>query len=127
MNLLYNEEENNLEIFAKYQNFDFDLNDSNDIPCEQWVNEYLHAKYHDKIQLNDIEIIWFNEKLEQEKSYDFILKNLKMNIITDIEVKNTLSNNRQLIPIIYNELQLCIVENLEEKLHKHDLELFLLI
>ncbi|CAF3427065.1 unnamed protein product [Rotaria sp. Silwood1] len=121
---------------------------------EQWVNEYLHAKYHDKIQLNEIEIVWLNEKLEQGKPYDFILKNLKTNIITYIEVKSTLSNNRQLIPITYNELQYCcslsdinqhfqiyriyntgqvkkvklrIVENVEEKLRKHDLELFLLI
>ncbi|CAF5031143.1 unnamed protein product, partial [Rotaria sp. Silwood1] len=121
---------------------------------EQWVNEYLRAKYHDKIQLNEIEIVWLNEKLEQGKPYDFILKNLKTNIITYIEVKSTLSNNRQLIPITYNELQYCcslsdinqhfqiyriyntgqvkkvklrIVENVEEKLRKHDLELFLLI
>ncbi|CAF0749457.1 unnamed protein product [Rotaria sordida] len=121
---------------------------------EQWVNEYLHAKYHDKIQLNEIEIIWLNEKFEQGKPYDFIIKNLKSKLIIYIEVKSTLSNNRQLIPITYNELQYCcslsdinqhfqiyrvyntgqlkkvklhIVENLEEKLRKHDLELFLLI
>ncbi|CAF2887874.1 unnamed protein product [Rotaria sp. Silwood2] len=121
---------------------------------EQWVNEYLHAKYQDKIQLNEIEIIWLNEKFEQGKPYDFIIKYLKTKIITYIEVKSTLSNNRQLIPITYNELQYCcslsdinqhfqiyrvyntgqvkkvklrIVENLEEKLRKHDLELFLLI
>ncbi|CAF3410512.1 unnamed protein product, partial [Rotaria sp. Silwood2] len=101
-----------------------DLKDSNNIPWympsklkqikhiepntdEQWINEYLHAKYHDKIQLNDIEIIGLNEKLKQRKPYNFILKNLKTNTITYIEVKNTLSNNRQLIPITYNELQYC--------------------
>ncbi|CAF4127665.1 unnamed protein product [Rotaria sp. Silwood2] len=122
--LLYDKEENILEIFVKYRNFDLDLKDSNNIPWympsklkqikhiepntdEQWINEYLHAKYHDKIQLNDIEIIGLNEKLKQRKPYNFILKNLKTNTITYIEVKNTLSNNRQLIPITYNELQYC--------------------
>ena len=34
MNLLYNEEENNLEIFAKYQQFDLELKDSDDIPWQ---------------------------------------------------------------------------------------------
>ncbi|CAF3442641.1 unnamed protein product [Rotaria sp. Silwood2] len=40
---------------------------------EQWVNEYLNGKYRNKIQLNETEIIWLNEKLEQRKPYDFIL------------------------------------------------------
>ncbi|UJR23006.1 hypothetical protein I4U23_026032 [Adineta vaga] len=120
---------------------------------EHWVNEYLQSKYHDKIQSNEIEIIWLNENFEQGKPYDFILKHLKLDLIIYIEVKSTLSNNRQLIPITYNELQHCcslsnrnhdfqiyrvyntgqlkkvklrIVENLEEKLRKHALELFLL-
>ena len=104
--------------------------------------------------MNKIEIIWLNENIEQGKPYDFILKNLQNNIINYIEVKSTLSNHRQLIPITYNELQYCcslsdinqhfqiyriyntgqlnkvklsIVDNLEEKLRKHYLELFLLI
>ncbi|CAF4249202.1 unnamed protein product, partial [Rotaria magnacalcarata] len=121
---------------------------------EHWVNEYLRTKYNDKIQSNKIEILWLNEILEQGKPYDFIIKNLKSQIITYIEVKSTLSTNRQLIPMTYNELQYCcslsdinqqyqiyrvyntgqlkkvklrIVENIEEKLRKHDLELFLLI
>jgi hypothetical protein len=34
MNLLYNEEENNLEIFAKYQHFDLEFKDSDDIPWQ---------------------------------------------------------------------------------------------
>ncbi|MCC7159824.1 MAG: hypothetical protein IT281_09820 [Ignavibacteria bacterium] len=34
MNLLHNEEENNLETFAKYQNFDLEFNDSDDIPWQ---------------------------------------------------------------------------------------------
>jgi hypothetical protein len=121
---------------------------------EKWVNEYLHAKYHEKIQSNEIKIIWLNETLEQGKPYDFILKNLLLKSLTYIEVKSTLSNNRQLIPITFNELQHCcslsdinqhfqiyriyntgqlnkvklhIIENVEEKLRKHYLELFLLI
>jgi len=121
---------------------------------EQWVNEYLHVKYHEKIQLNEIEIIWLNETIEQGKPYDFIFKNLLTKIINYIEVKSTLSTNRQLIPITFNELEYCcslsdinqhfqiyriyntgqlnkvklhIVENVEEKLRKHNLELFLLI
>jgi hypothetical protein len=104
--------------------------------------------------LNEIEIIWLNENCEQGKPYDFILKYLPSEIITYIEVKSTISHNRQLIPITFNELQYCcsssdinqhfeiyrvyntgqlkkvklrIVENLEEKLRKHALELFLLI
>jgi hypothetical protein len=104
--------------------------------------------------LNEIEIIWLNEKFEQGKPYDFILKNLDKNLINFIEVKSTLSTNRQLIPITFNELQYCcslsdinehfqiyriyntgqlnkvklhIIENVEEKLRKHYLELFLLI
>jgi hypothetical protein len=32
MSLLYNEDENNLEIFAKYQNFDLEFKDLDDIP-----------------------------------------------------------------------------------------------
>ena len=121
---------------------------------EQWVNEYLHAKYHDQIRLREIEIVWLNEIKEQGKPYDFVFKNLKSKLLTYIEVKSTLSNNRQLIPITFNELRYCcslsdinhhfqiyrvyntgqlknvklhIVENIEEKLRKHDLELFLLI
>ena len=121
---------------------------------EQWVNEYLHSKYHNQIQSNEIEIIWLNEIIEQGKPYDFILKNLLTHLTNYIEVKSTLSNARQLIPITFNELQYCcslsdinqhfqiyrvyntgqltkvklhIVENLEEKLRKHHLELFLLI
>ncbi len=121
---------------------------------EQWVNEYLHSKYHHQIQLNEIEIIWLNENFEQGKPYDFILKNLLTKLIHYIEVKSTLSHRRQLIPITFNELQYCcslsdinqhfqiyrvyntgqlnevklrIVENVEEKLRKHHLELFLLI
>lgn len=111
-------------------------------------------KYHDKIQSKEVEVLWLNDNIEQGKPYDFILKNLKYNTITYIEVKSTLSSNRQLIPITNNELQYChslsdknrqyhiyrvyntgqlkkvklrIVENVEEKLRKHDLELFLLI
>ncbi|CAF2455196.1 unnamed protein product [Rotaria sp. Silwood2] len=141
-NLLYNEEENNLEIFVKYQKFDLEFKDSDDIlwqmlstskqikhiqpnidenkvrmlhenvaqnqeqykaykqkkreelkknlsetsmittnpsveyqsaSGEQWVNEYLNGKYRNKIQLNETEIIWLNEKLEQRKPYNFIL------------------------------------------------------
>src|SRR5256885_1956538 len=34
MNLLYNEEDNDLEIFAKYQHFDLEFKDSNDIPWQ---------------------------------------------------------------------------------------------
>jgi hypothetical protein len=34
MSLLYNEEDNNLEIFAKYQHFDLEFNDSDDIPWQ---------------------------------------------------------------------------------------------
>jgi hypothetical protein len=34
MTLLYNEEENNLEIFAKYQQFDLELKDTDDIPWQ---------------------------------------------------------------------------------------------
>lgn len=101
-----------------------------------------------------MEIIWLNENFEQGKPYDFILKNFQTKLINYIEVKSTLSNNRQLIPITFNEIQYCcslsdenqhfqiyriyntgqlnkiklkIVENVEEKLRKHDLELFLLI
>ncbi len=118
---------------------------------EEWVNEYLHLKYD---QSNEMKIIWLNENIEQGKPYDFILKNLHTNLINYIEVKSTLSNHRQLVPITFNELQYCcslsdrnehfqiyrvyntgqltkvklhIVENLEEKLRKHHLELFLLI
>ncbi len=121
---------------------------------EEWVNEYLHSKHHDQIQSKTIEIIWLNQHIEQGKPYDFILKNLRINVTNYIEVKSTISNNRQLIPITYNELQYCcslsdinehfqiyrvyntgqitkvklhIVDNLEEKLRKHHLELFLLI
>ncbi|CAF1197482.1 unnamed protein product [Adineta steineri] len=121
---------------------------------EQWVKEYLHTKYLDKIQSNEIEIQWLNENFEQGKPYDFIIKNLETKRTIYIEVKSTLSHNRQLIPITFNELQYCcslsdinqqfqiyriyntgqlnkvklrIVENIEEKLRKHVLELFLLI
>ncbi|CAF1202196.1 unnamed protein product [Adineta steineri] len=121
---------------------------------EQWVKEYLHTKYLDKIQSNEIEIQWLNENFEQGKPYDFIIKNLETKRTIYIEVKSTLSYNRQLIPITFNELQYCcslsdinqqfqiyriyntgqlnkvklrIVENIEEKLRKHVLELFLLI
>ena len=121
---------------------------------EQWVNEYLRSKYQDKIQSNEMDIIWLNENFEQGKPYDFILRSLKFDWVIYIEVKSTLSSNRQLIPITFNELQHCcsltnrnhefqiyrvyntgqlkkvklrIVENLEEKLRKHALELFLLI
>jgi hypothetical protein len=34
INLLYNEEENNLEIFAKYQHFDLEFKDLDDIPWQ---------------------------------------------------------------------------------------------
>jgi hypothetical protein len=34
MNLLFNEEENNLEIFAKYQQFDLEFKDLDDIPWQ---------------------------------------------------------------------------------------------
>ncbi|CAF1164398.1 unnamed protein product [Adineta ricciae] len=121
---------------------------------EQWVNEYLRSKYQDKIQSNEIDIIWLNQNFEQGKPYDFILRSLKFDWVIYIEVKSTLSSNRQLIPITFNELQHCcsltnrnhefqiyrvyntgqlktvklrIVENLEEKLRKHALELFLFV
>jgi len=116
---------------------------------EQWVNEYLRSKYS-----TNYEITWLNEFVEQGRPYDFILKNLETQSTNYIEVKSTLSSYRQLIPITYNEIQYCcslertnehfqiyrvyntgqlnkvkltIVENLEEKLRKHQLELFLLI
>lgn len=121
---------------------------------EKWVNEYLHTKYQIQIQSKEIEIIWLNEELEQGKPYDFILRNLQTNQTNYIEVKSTLSADRQLIPITFNELHYCcslsdrnedfqiyrvyntgqlkkvklhIVDNVEEKIRKHLLELFLLI
>lgn len=121
---------------------------------EQWVNEYLQSKYHSEIQSNEMKILWLNEIIEQGKPYDFILKDFRTNQTSYIEVKSTLSNDRQLVPITFNELNYCCtlsdshedfqiyrvyntgqlkkvklhtVENVEEKLRKHLLELFLLI
>ena len=121
---------------------------------EQWVNEYLQSKYQSQIQSNEMEILWLNEDIEQGKPYDFMLKNLVTHQTSYIEVKSTLSNDRQLIPITFNELHYCCtlsdshedfqiyrvyntgqltkvklrtVDNVEEKLRKHLLELFLLI
>ena len=121
---------------------------------EQWVNEYLQAKYHQQIQSNQMTIFWLNQRIEQGKPYDFILEDLISKRRIYVEVKSTISSSRQLIPITFNELQyscalsdchsdyliyrvyntgqfnrveLKIVNNIEEKLRKHSLELFLLI
>ena len=125
-----------------------------DVSGEQWVNEYLLTKYREQIQSNEMKVLWLNENQEQGKPYDFILEYLSTKRTTYIEVKSTLSHRRQLIPITFNELNYCcslsnsnedfvvyrvyntgrlnkvqlrIVQNIEEKLRRHALELFLLI
>jgi hypothetical protein len=101
-----------------------------------------------------MKVLWLNENEEQGKPYDFTLQYLSTKRTTYIEVKSTLSHRRQLIPITFNELNYCcsltdrnedfvvyrvyntgrlnkvqlrIVQNIEEKLRRHALELFLLI
>lgn len=125
-----------------------------DLSGEQWVNEYLLTKYREQIRTNEMKVLWLNENQEQGKPYDFILEHLSSKRTTYIEVKSTLSARRQLIPITFNELNYCcslsesnedfvvyrvyntgrldkvqlrIVQNIEEKLRRHALELFLLI
>ena len=118
------------------------------------MNAYLLKKHHAEIESNEIEILWLNGKAEQGKPYDFILRHLPSKTTTYIEVKSTLSADRELIPITFNELQYCctlsdshehfeifrvyntgrldkvhlrIVKHVEEKLRRHMLELFVLI
>jgi hypothetical protein len=106
------------------------------------------------VQSKEMTILWLNEQQEQGKPYDFLLQFLLTKRTSYIEVKSTLSHDRQLIPITFNELQYCcslsnghedfliyrvyntgrlnkvqlrIVNRIEEKLRKHALELFLLI
>lgn len=54
MNLLYNEEENNLEIFAKYQHFDLELKDSDDIPWQIASTSKEIKPVESKIGMNKI-------------------------------------------------------------------------
>jgi hypothetical protein len=49
MTLLYNEEENNLEIFAKYQQFDLELKDRDDIPWQITSTLKPRKSYEPKI------------------------------------------------------------------------------
>ncbi|CAF0729244.1 unnamed protein product, partial [Didymodactylos carnosus] len=73
---------------------------------EQWVNEYLHARYKSEIEFKQLEFVWVNEMDEQGKPYDFIIKHTDGKVIY-IEVKSTISDKRELMPITLNEIQYC--------------------
>ncbi|CAF3301762.1 unnamed protein product, partial [Rotaria sp. Silwood2] len=70
-NLLYNEEENNLEIFVKYQKFDLEFKDSDDILWQMLSTSKQIKHIQPNIDENKVRMLHENvaQNQEQYKAY----------------------------------------------------------
>ena len=120
---------------------------------EIWVYEYLKNHYMKEVQEGKIEIIWINGDTETYEPFDIKVINKEANETHYIEVKSTHSSNKECFPISLNQLIFAqsnpncfyiyrlynvgcgdpnrvrckLVRNVSNKLHSHDLQIYLLI
>ncbi|CAM4781327.1 unnamed protein product [Rotaria magnacalcarata] len=93
MNLLYNEEENNLETFAKYQNFDLELNDSDDIPWRIPSNSKQIQHSEPKIDEQKVRMLLENVAQSQEHYTTYIQKK-RQELKKKLSETATITNNQ---------------------------------
>ncbi|CAF4743875.1 unnamed protein product, partial [Rotaria sp. Silwood2] len=92
MNLLYNEEENNLDIFAKYQNFDLDFKDSDDIPWHMPSTSKQIKHIEPKIDENKVRMLLENVAQNQEQ-YNVYKQKKRQELKKHLSETSTIANN----------------------------------
>jgi hypothetical protein len=104
-------ESENINWSKKLKNFNYKMyeSDTDDFKLvgyygELWVYEMLKQKYEDKINRNQIELIWLNEDSEQGIPYDLKIIDKTDNTEQYIEVKSTVGDKKEHFSVSIQQL-----------------------